>query len=227
MLAPELAADAHAAVLDRVYRRQRYVYDFTRKYYLFGRDRLIRELDLRPGQRLLEIGSGTARNLIAIARRYPGTELYGLDASTQMLKTAKLAIDRAGLHIRLAHGLAEDLNPASFGGGGPFDRVVFSYSLSMIPQWKQAINRASTVLAANGRIHVVDFGDFTGLGRPGAALLQAWLHLFHVQPRVELLHAVESANSEKECESGNLWILPGRYAFGWRGSSQDAATLPF
>ena len=229
MLAPQLAAEGHEAVLDRVYRRQRYVYDFTRKYYLFGRDRLIRELDLRPGQRLIEIGSGTARNLIAVARRYPGTELYGLDASLEMLKTAKPAIDRAGLggRVSLAHGLAEDLDPALFGGGRPFDRVVFSYSLSMIPQWKQAVNRASMVLAAGGRIHVVDFGDFTGLGRPGAALLQAWLRFFHVQPRVELLHAIESANGATARKSADLWILPGRYAFGWRGSSQDAVDLPF
>ena len=57
--------------MDRVYRHQRYIYDLTRKYYLFGRDRLIRELDLKPGERLVEIGCGTARNLVRIARRYP------------------------------------------------------------------------------------------------------------------------------------------------------------
>ncbi|HEY0281515.1 MAG TPA: hypothetical protein VGC27_02700 [Rhizomicrobium sp.] len=32
----------HAALMDEIYRHQRYVYDLTRKYYLFGRDRLIK-----------------------------------------------------------------------------------------------------------------------------------------------------------------------------------------
>ena len=57
--------------MDRVYRYQRYIYDFTRKYYLFGRDRLIRELALKPGERVVEIGCGTARNLIRMARPTP------------------------------------------------------------------------------------------------------------------------------------------------------------
>ena len=58
------AADNHAALMDRVYRRQRHIYDFTRKYYLFGRDRLIDAMQPKPGARILEVGCGTARNLI-------------------------------------------------------------------------------------------------------------------------------------------------------------------
>ena len=34
--------------MDRIYRRQRHVYDFTRKYYLLGRDRLIAGSIRRP-----------------------------------------------------------------------------------------------------------------------------------------------------------------------------------
>ena len=72
---------AHAALMDKVYRRQRYIYDLTRRYYLFGRDKMIRELALKPGEAVVEVGCGTARNLIRIARLYPGAELFGLDAS--------------------------------------------------------------------------------------------------------------------------------------------------
>ena len=199
----------HAALMDHVYRRQRYVYDLTRKYYLFGRDRLIRELALRPGDRLVEVGCGTARNLISIARRYPETRLFGLDASHEMLKTAADAVRRAGLEERicLAHGYAEDLSPAMFGQTEPFDACVFSYSLSMIPDWKQALRSASASLSAAGRIHIVDFGDLGGLSRVGKAILLAWLRLFHVAPRVELLQGFERDSS------GSLRLLPGRYAF--------------
>ena len=195
--------------MDRIYRRQRYIYDFTRKYYLFGRDRLIRELGLRPGERVVEIGCGTARNLIAIARRYPQARLYGLDASSEMLKSAAEAVARAGLtgRIALAHGYAEALTPAMFGESEAFDVCIFSYSLSMIPEWNQALKAACAVLSPSGRVHVVDFGDLTGLGRWGRAALLAWLRLFHVVPRAELLQSLE------ERGAGSLRFLPGRYSF--------------
>ncbi len=195
--------------MDQVYRRQRYIYDLTRKYYLFGRDRMIRELALRPGSRLVEVGCGTARNLVKIARRYPEARLFGLDASQEMLKTASENIRRAGLEgrIGLAHGYAENLTPAMFGQSDPFDACLFSYSLSMIPDWKLALTAASRNLTQGGHIHVVDFGDLEGLGRLGRSLMLRWLGLFHVAPRVELLQSLE-----RESRS-SLRVLPGRYAF--------------
>ncbi len=206
---------AHAVLMDRVYRYQRYIYDLTRKYFLFGRDRLIRELDLRPGESVVEIGCGTARNLICMSRRYPGARFYGLDASQEMLKTAARNIARAGLEdrIQLLHGYAETLTPAQFGLTCPFDRVIFSYSLSMIPDWKQALNIAKTALAPGGRLHVVDFGDLTGLGRLGAKLLRGWLNLFHVEPRIEIVKRFETAFVTNTRTHDHLRILPARYAF--------------
>lgn len=199
----------HGVLMDQVYRRQRYIYDLTRKYYLFGRDRMIRDLALKPGDRLVEVGCGTARNLVKIARRYPKAQLFGLDASQEMLKTAGENIRRAGLddRIRLAHGYAENLTPAMFGQSAPFDACLFSYSLSMIPDWKQALTAASQNLTPDGHIHVVDFGDLEGLGRLGRALMLHWLGLFHVAPRVELLQNLERGSRS------SLRVLPGRYAF--------------
>lgn len=199
----------HAALMDRVYRHQRYIYDLTRKYYLFGRDRIIADMALKPGDRIVEIGCGTARNLVKIAQRYPGVRLFGLDASAEMLRSAADNIRRAGLsdRITLAHGYAEDLSPAMFGETEDFDAALFSYSLSMIPDWKKAIAAANAKLKPGGAMHAVDFGDLTGLGPWGRALMLFWLRLFHVAPRVELLQNLE-------CQDGtSLRLLPGRYAF--------------
>jgi S-adenosylmethionine-diacylgycerolhomoserine-N-methlytransferase len=203
------AGPEHAELMDRVYRHQRYIYDLTRKYYLFGRDRMIAELNLKPGDRLVEVGCGTARNLVRIARAYPEAKLFGLDASHEMLKTAADTVARAGLssRITLAHGYAENLSPTMFGETAPFDACLFSYSLSMIPDWKGALNAASHNLAAGGHIHVVDFGDLEGLTGIGKALMLGWLGLFHVAPRVELLQTLERQTASA------LKILPGRYAF--------------
>lgn len=207
----------HAALMDRVYRRQRYIYDLTRKYYLFGRDRLIRELNLLPRARVVEIGCGTARNLVRIARRYPDAKLFGLDASHEMLKTAADTIRRARLEHRvtLAHGYAENLTPQMFNETSPFDACIFSYSLSMIPDWKAALGAASRSLSPAGQIHVVDFGDLEGLGRAGRAALLWWLGLFHVAPRVELLHTLEQRHA------AHLKLLPGRYSFLLKTGATD------
>lgn len=200
--------------MDDVYRYQRYIYDLTRKYYLFGRDRLIRDMKPKPDARVIEVGCGTARNLIKIAAAYPTVRLYGLDASAAMLATAEKAIARARLtgRIKLVQAYAEDLSPGLFGEGAPFDEIVFSYSLSMIPDWKQALKSAQAALSPDGKIWVVDFGDLKGLGRIGERVLRRWLKLFHVAPRDELLQTIE-----QQSVPGHLYLLAGRYAFIWTG----------
>lgn len=213
----------HAALMDRIYRHQRYIYDATRKYYLFGRDRLIRKLALKPGARVIEVGCGTSRNLIKIARAYPGAVLFGLDASAEMLETSRKAVDRAGLggRVKLVRAYAEDLTPALFGESAPFDAVVFSYSLSMIPDWRKALAAAHGALAPRGRVHVVDFGDLKGLGAVGEGLLRRWLALFHVAPREELIRDIEARSRPSALDH-----LPGRYAFVWTAEADDPYWQP-
>ena len=101
--------DDHAALMDEVYRHQRYIYDFTRKYYLFGRDRLIRELDLQA-RRAAGRRSAAARRAISSRSRgaIPSARLYGLDASQEMLQNAPNRPSRApGFEAasRSSHGL--------------------------------------------------------------------------------------------------------------------------
>ena len=151
--------------MDRMYRWTRYVYDFTRKYYLLGRDRLLRDMELRPGDRVLEIGCGTARNLIRLAKQRPDIHCYGLDVSTEMLATAAAKVKSHGLESRitLKHCFAEQLDHrTTFGLDAPFDAAFFSYSLSMIPTWSQAIEAALHQSQAQGRPLR---GRFLGPGR--------------------------------------------------------------
>jgi SAM-dependent methyltransferase len=67
-----------AALMDRMYRRQRYIYDLSRKFYLLGRDEAISRLRPAPGDKVLEIGCGTGRNLVKLAQTYPEARLFGL-----------------------------------------------------------------------------------------------------------------------------------------------------
>jgi S-adenosylmethionine-diacylgycerolhomoserine-N-methlytransferase len=211
--------------MDRIYRRQRHIYDFTRKYYLFGRDRLIDGLDLKPEARVLEVGCGTARNLIRIAKRQPGARIYGLDASSQMLTTAERALAAAAVtdRVTLVQAYAEELSPSLFGETEPFDAILFSYSLSMIPDWKAALRTATAALAPDGSLNIVDFGDLKGLGPLVESMLRAWLGLFHVSPREELLKTLEREFGTAD----GLNFLPGRYAFTLSARTSDLRNKSF
>lgn len=176
--------------MNRMYRWTRHVYDASRKYYLLGRDRLIRELDAKPGEIVIEAGCGTARNLIKMAQYYPNTRFYGFDASEEMLKTARESVARAGLsdRITLEHGFAQNFDPQLMFGipSATIDKIVFSYALSMIPPWKESIDHALAVLKHDGEIHIVDFGDQLGLPKWFRSFLFWWLNMFGVHFRPEL-----------------------------------------
>jgi S-adenosylmethionine-diacylgycerolhomoserine-N-methlytransferase len=187
--------------MDRMYRWTRHIYDASRKYYLLGRDRVLRQMSIQPDARVLEIGCGTARNLILLAKRHPQARFFGLDASEQMLDTAARHVTRAHLgdRIRLAQGLAERFDPQrvftsdsqadpSAAPGTGFDHILFSYCLSMIPPWRESIDHGLELLKPGGHLWIVDFGDLTGLPRPAAALVRRWLTLFHVEHRPQLPH---------------------------------------
>ncbi|HBM88474.1 MAG: methyltransferase domain-containing protein [Parvibaculaceae bacterium] len=200
--------NATSALMDSIYRHQRHFYDFTRKYYLLGRDRLIAELAPPEGGIVLEIGCGTGRNLIKAAKRYPHALFYGLDISAEMLMTAHTEIKRAGLEdrVKVAQADAADFDAAALFNRAAFDRVFFSYSLSMIPDWEGALARGYAVTAEGGRLVIVDFGEQKRLPRWFRRLLTWWLTLFHVAPRAELGPALE------ELGSAELKPLHGDYA---------------
>jgi S-adenosylmethionine-diacylgycerolhomoserine-N-methlytransferase len=177
-----------AIAMDRMYCRQRFVYDFTRRYYLLGRDLLIRRLNPARGDHVLEIGCGTGRNLVAAARRYKDVRFLGIDISREMLKSSDRAIAQANLQsrVRVAFADAADFDPSALFGRPKFARIFISYSLSMIPDWPRVLDGAVRLLADGGELHIVDFGRQERLPRWFRNALRKWLALFHVHPRDEL-----------------------------------------
>ncbi len=175
-----------ALKMDAIYRWQTQIYDLTRRHYLLGRDTLIECLaPPASGGHVLEIGCGTGRNLIKAARRWPGAVFFGLDISNVMLDKARQEVDRAGLsnEVCLVPADATRFDSTSCFGRAAFDRIYFSYTLSMIPEWTLALDRASALLAPGGALLVADFGDQAGLPVLFRKILRTWLSLFHVEPR--------------------------------------------
>lgn len=209
-----LTSDDSATLMDRMYRHQRHIYDFTRKFYLLGRDRLIGELAPPAGGQVLEIGCGTGRNLIVAARRYPSARFYGLDISNAMLATARAEIFRHGLkdRVTVAQADATAFDARALFGIARFDRIFVSYALSMIPQWGDVPPRARLALKPGGELHVVDFGDCGELPAGFRALLRTWLAAFDVHPR-DALESELQAFAADHGLAAEFRALHGRYAF--------------
>jgi S-adenosylmethionine-diacylgycerolhomoserine-N-methlytransferase len=188
-----------AALMDQMYRRQRHIYDVSRKFYLLGRDEALGRLRPDRGGKALEIGCGTGRNLIKLAQAYPRVQLFGVDVSREMLTTAAASTARAGVASRISFAQADAtaFDPQRLFGCANFDRVMISYALSMIPLWREALGHALDVVAPGGSLHVVDFGDCAGLPRPFKAGLRRWLAAFDVTPRDNFCASLTALTAER------------------------------
>jgi S-adenosylmethionine-diacylgycerolhomoserine-N-methlytransferase len=175
-------------LMEATYGFHRHIYDFTRRFYLLGRDRLIRRLAPPAGGTVLEVGCGTARNLIVAAKRWPEARFYGFDISEAMLETARKSVAKHGLsdRITLAQGDAGSFDVGALFGLDGVDRVFMSYTLSMIPPWQAAIAQGAAALAPGGSLHIVDFGQYERLPELAKRFHFKSLNDFHVYPRGEL-----------------------------------------
>jgi S-adenosylmethionine-diacylgycerolhomoserine-N-methlytransferase len=194
--------------MNSMYRWTRHIYDASRKYYLLGRDTLISSLQPKSQEIVIEIGCGTARNLIKMARLYPEANFFGFDASDEMLKTARASIMKASLNrpVKVAQAFAQSFDPkALFGIDQPIGKLVFSYALSIIPPWREAIDHGLNILPKGGEMHIVDFGDQAGFPGWFRRFLFWWLAQFHVYHKPEILDYLKRLELEKR---GALSIQP-------------------
>lgn len=187
--------------MDNMYRWTRHIYDLTRKYYLLGRDNLIENINANEGDNICEVGCGTARNLIKIATYYPKANIYGLDASDEMLKTAGHNLKNAKMAqaITLKQAYSQSFQPDElFNIDTHMDKIVFSYALSIIPPWQESIDHALEILPEGGEIHIVDFGGQKDIPKPFSKFIFWWLKVFHVYHKPEILDYLKRLEIEKK-----------------------------
>lgn len=153
----------HAGYMKTMPRVPRYrwgarVYDLLsmeRWVYRPGRCAAIDGLGLTAGARVLDVGCGTGLNLqYLVAAIGAAGEVVGVDASGAMLRQAHRRVDRnEWSNVTLIQGDAALLDTLVTGA---FDAVLFTYSLSVIGDWREAWERAWTLLRSGGRVAVVD-----------------------------------------------------------------------
>jgi demethylmenaquinone methyltransferase / 2-methoxy-6-polyprenyl-1,4-benzoquinol methylase len=184
-------------------------YDRMGALLSFGQDprwrrALVRAIDPQPGERVLDVATGTGMVAEALARRV-ACEVTGLDQSEAMLAEARARLSRdpsLAARVSLVHGEAEQLPFAE----GEFDALTFTYLLRYVDDRLATMRELARVVKPGGRIGMVEFGVprrkrlralwrvHTRVGLPllGRLVSPAWLEVGRfLGPSIEELFARE------------------------------------
>jgi S-adenosylmethionine-diacylgycerolhomoserine-N-methlytransferase len=155
MVFGRIRGETHGERLESYYRDQAAGYDDFRRRLLPGRQDMFAALTIPPGGRWIDMGGGTGSNLEHLGDRLGQlADLYLVDLSPSLLAVARRRAEmNHWSNVRICDADATTFTPP----GGQVDVVTFSYSLTMIPDWFAAIERAWTLLRPGGQIGVVDF----------------------------------------------------------------------
>jgi S-adenosylmethionine-diacylgycerolhomoserine-N-methlytransferase len=152
LLRGQSRSGTHAERLQAFYGPQADRYDRFREHLLHGRRTLIERLAPGPAATVVELGGGTGRNLLFFGRDLERLQSVTLvDLCPAMLDEAR----RRAAHrdnVAVVEADATTWQPPE-----AVDCVYFSYSLTMIPAWRSAIDNALAMLKPGGRLGVVDF----------------------------------------------------------------------
>lgn len=168
------------SAVQRFYKYHALVYDKTRWMILHGRRRAVARMQLRPDARVLEVGCGTGLNFSYLLEPLDASRgtLVGLDFSDDMLVQARKRVEREHWgNVSLLQGDATTMQLNQ-----TFDGILFAYSITMIPDWPKALERAYEHLKPGGRMVVLDFCTFDSWG-PLAPVMRGWLRANHVETK--------------------------------------------
>jgi arsenite methyltransferase len=110
--------------------------------------------DLRPGERVLDLGSGGGIDVLLSARRVGDQGFaYGLDMTEQMLELARGNAAKAGaVNVEFLKGTIEDIPLAD----GTIDVVISNCVINLSTDKPKVLTEMFRVLAPGGRIGVSD-----------------------------------------------------------------------
>lgn len=141
-------------------------YDFITRFLSYGQDRrwkrtLIARADVRAGERVLDLASGTGD--IAVAAADAGARTIGLDITHRMMELARARVSTRPRPIPFLTG---DMTALPFATRS-FDLVTTGYGLRNVPDLDTAIDEIARVLKPGGRLLSLDFN------KPEHALVRA------------------------------------------------------
>lgn len=134
-------------------------YDLLAEILSFWQNRrwrrfLVSRLPIEPGQRVLDLCTGTAGVAVQIAKTHDA-QVVGVDLSEDMLEKGHLNIQRHGVGnlVTLHQGRAEQLDFPD----GYFDAVVFTYLLRYVDDPAETVAEVARVLKPGGCLASLEF----------------------------------------------------------------------
>lgn len=178
----------HAERLESFYGGQAKAYDGFRGHLLKGRKELWEQIPVQDGAVWVDMGGGTGSNLERIGPAISTlSKVYVVDLCPSLLDVARGRAQANGwTNVEAVESDVTAFTPSE----GAADVVTFSYSLTMIPNWFAAIDRAREILRPGGLIGVVDFHVSQKYPAPGhdrhswftRTFWPAWLSMDNVHP---------------------------------------------
>jgi demethylmenaquinone methyltransferase/2-methoxy-6-polyprenyl-1,4-benzoquinol methylase len=116
---------------------------------------LVSRVEAAPGDRVLDVATGTGAVAVELARR-SGCEVTGLDQSPEMLAAARVRVARAGLsgRIEVLEGHADELPFED----GEFDGLTFTYLLRYVDDPAVTLRELARVVRPGGTMAGLEFG---------------------------------------------------------------------
>jgi demethylmenaquinone methyltransferase / 2-methoxy-6-polyprenyl-1,4-benzoquinol methylase len=202
-------------------------YDQMGAVLSFGQDPLWRRalvaaVDPRPGQRILDVATGTGMVAFALAARAPGCEVVGVDQSPAMLGVAQA---RANGRVSFVQAQAEHLPFAD----NEFDALSFTYLLRYVDDPAATLRELARVVKPGGRIGMLEFGVpsssplkalwrvHTRLGLPllGRAISRSWYDVGRfLGPNIEGFHAAHPDLPQLWRDAGIRNVVARPMSFG-------------
>ncbi|HYB10162.1 MAG TPA: class I SAM-dependent methyltransferase [Alphaproteobacteria bacterium] len=138
--------------IKQTYRHYSGIYDFLFGPVLEpGRRAAIAAAQLKPGQRVLELGVGTGLSLSAY---HPGTRVVGIDVCPEMLKKARRRV--AQLNLGHVEALIEMNGEQMDFPDHDFDAVVAMYIVGVTPSPERLLAEMRRVCVPGGDIVIVN-----------------------------------------------------------------------
>ncbi|MFN5298309.1 MAG: class I SAM-dependent methyltransferase [Planctomycetaceae bacterium] len=153
LLLSPIRGTSHAERLNSFYAGQAADYDAFRARLLKGRGELLQSLPAPTGGVWVDMGGGTGANLEAAPWLSSCRRVVVADLCQPLLDVCRERVQHRGWS-QVEPVLAD---VTTYDPGEPVDLVTFSYSLTMIPDWFRAVERARAMLAPGGVIGIVDF----------------------------------------------------------------------
>jgi len=171
-----------------------WLYDSVLRVTTLGQEQSLRRqtielAELRPGQRILDIGCGTGTLLILAAQAVPGIRAQGIDPSPEMIERARQKAVEAGVETSFEVGAIEKLDFET----ETVDVVMCSLMLHHLPTrtLHDGLVEILRVLKPGGRLVVIDFpGPGPMLHRLSAVLSRGRPPTRHVVEVLEQLHTL-------------------------------------